>query len=73
MRCDLCGESFGGDANLPTLASDTLPRDLRIWHIIGCKRRGIEPLINVSRSTWYQGIEDGRYPKGHKVTSRHTV
>ncbi len=35
---------------------------LRLWQIIGCKKRGIEPLLPISRSTWYAGIASGKYP-----------
>jgi prophage regulatory protein len=30
-------------------------------------------LIPVSRSSWWQGIKDGRYPKGVKLSSRATA
>ena len=29
--------------------------------------------IPVSRSTWWQGIKDGRFPKGQKLGPRTTV
>jgi len=37
---------------------------VRIRQIIGDRKRGILPLIPVCRSSWYQGIREGRYPKG---------
>jgi prophage regulatory protein len=36
---------------------------LRLPHIIGDAKKGVPPLIPVSRSTWYAGIKAGRYPK----------
>jgi predicted DNA-binding transcriptional regulator AlpA len=36
---------------------------LRIYHILGDRKRGIVPIIPVSRATWYAGIKTGRYPK----------
>lgn len=35
---------------------------VRLHQIIGCKRRGVAGVFPVSRSTWYQGVKDGRYP-----------
>ena len=45
----------------------------RIWQIVGCKRRGIEPLIPISRSSWWVGVKSGRYPQPVKLTSKITV
>lgn len=44
----------------------------RIWDILGCKKRGIEPLIPVSRARWYVGIKSGKYPKGVSLGERTT-
>lgn len=35
---------------------------LRIFHIIGDKKRGIPPLLPISRSSFLNGIKSGRYP-----------
>ena len=43
---------------------------LRIWQIIGDERRGLPAVIPVSRSTWYQGVKDGRFPKPVKLSTR---
>lgn len=43
---------------------------LRIWQILGDKRRGLPALIPVSRSTWYLGIGNGRYPSPIKLSER---
>jgi len=45
---------------------------LRIYDIIGSKEDGIEPLIPVSKSTWWAGVRSGRFPKAVKVSSRVT-
>jgi len=46
---------------------------LRIWQIIGDERRGLPPIIPVSKSTWYQGISDGRFPAPVKLSERISV
>ena len=46
---------------------------LRIWQIIGCKKRGIDPLVAVSRSTWWRWISENRAPKPLRIGSRTTV
>lgn len=51
----------------PTSALTTQPilevGFLRQWEIIGCKKRGITPLIPVSRSTWLNGVAAGIFPQ----------
>jgi len=39
-------------------------RLLRLYQIIGDKKRGIPAKIPVSRSSWYNGISAGKYPPG---------
>jgi prophage regulatory protein len=46
---------------------------LRIWHIIGDKRRGIEPIIPIGRSTFLLGVKTGKYPKPVKLGERTTA
>lgn len=43
---------------------------LRLWQIIGDKKRGIEPLLPVSRSAFYAGIKSGKYPAPIKLSER---
>lgn len=45
----------------------------RIHHIIGDKRRDIEPLLPISRSSFLAGIKSGKYPKPVKLTARTSV
>lgn len=37
---------------------------VRLPQIIGDPKRGIPPIIPVSRATWWRGIESGKYPAG---------
>ena len=48
-------------------------RYLRLWDILGCKKRGILPIIPVSKSCWWAGIRSGKYPKGVKLSERCTA
>jgi predicted DNA-binding transcriptional regulator AlpA len=48
----------------------TPERYLRIWDIIGDRKRGILPIIPVSKSCWWAGIRSGRYPKQVKLSQR---
>lgn len=43
---------------------------LKLSQIIGDAKKGISPIIPVSRSTWYKGISEGRFPKGVRVAKR---
>ena len=45
-------------------------RYLRIWDICGCKKRGITPIIPISRSAWWAGVRLGRYPRQVKLSER---
>ena len=42
----------------------------RIWQIIGCKKRGIEPIIPISRSSFLRKVQMGDYPKPIKLGFR---
>lgn len=48
-------------------------RFLRVWQVIGDQQRGIPGLFPVSRSQWWQGVKDGRYPAGVKLSARVTA
>jgi len=43
---------------------------LRLPQIIGSKKRGIDPMIPISRSAWYDGVKAGRFPKPVKLSAR---
>ncbi|QPK63528.1 AlpA family phage regulatory protein [Methylomonas sp. LL1] len=46
---------------------------LRIWQIVGDRKRGIEPLLPVGRSTFLAGVKSGKYPKAVKLGKRTTA
>lgn len=48
---------------------DTMPPAglIRLPQIIGDEAKGIPALIPVAKSTWYEGIAAGRYPKPVKL------
>lgn len=46
---------------------------LRIWQIVGDRKRGIEPLLPVGRSTFLAGVKAGKYPKPVKLGERTTA
>lgn len=43
---------------------------LRIWQIVGDKKRGIEPLLPIGKSTFLLGVKSGKYPKPVKLGER---
>lgn len=45
---------------------------VRLSQIIGDKKRGIPPIIPVSKSTWWDGVKKGIYPKPVKLGERTT-
>jgi prophage regulatory protein len=46
---------------------------LRLPEIIGDRRKGIRPLIPISRTKWYSGIRQGMFPKPIKLGGRVSV
>ncbi len=51
-----------------------LPIDglLRISQICGDRKRGIPPIVPVSRSTWWAGVASGRFPAPVRLGSKLT-
>ena len=47
-----------------------IPPLLKLRQIICDPKKGIAPLIPVSRSGWYQGIKEGRFPEPVKLGQR---
>ena len=43
---------------------------LRLPQIIGDPAKGIAPLFPVSRSTWWNGVKDGKFPQPVKLSRR---
>jgi len=46
---------------------------LRVWQIVGDVKRGVSPLIPISKSAWWTGVKTGRYPAAVKLSPRTTV
>jgi predicted DNA-binding transcriptional regulator AlpA len=53
----------------------TLPETgfLRIWQIIGNKKKNTPALIPISRTTFLNGVKSGKYPKSVKLGERTTA
>jgi prophage regulatory protein len=48
----------------------TTPAYLRIWQIVGDKKRGIKPLLPIGKSTFLLGVKSGKYPKPIRLGER---
>jgi prophage regulatory protein len=46
---------------------------LRASQILGSQKKGIPALIPISRSSWYAGVREGKYPKPQKLGPRTSV
>jgi len=57
------------------MTKNYLPKEgfLRLSQIIGDRKRDLAPIIPVSRSTWWDGVSTGRFPKPIKLSPRVTV
>ena len=40
---------------------------LRVYQIIGCRKRGIPAILPISRSSWWAGVKSGKYPRPIKL------
>jgi hypothetical protein len=45
---------------------------LRLSQILGDRRKGIPPIIPISKSSWWAGVKSGKYPKPVKLSARCT-
>lgn len=56
-------------------STHTLPETgfLRIWDIIGDKKKKKPALIPISRRTFLNRVKDGTYPKPIKISERTTA
>ncbi len=45
---------------------------VRLSQILGNCKKGIPPIIPVSKSSWWAGVKSGRYPKPIKLGERTT-
>ena len=46
---------------------------LRVSQIVGDRKKNLAPIIPVSKSTWWEGVASGRFPKPIKLSPRVTV
>ncbi|MDX8127988.1 AlpA family phage regulatory protein [Methylomonas sp. OY6] len=46
---------------------------LRVWHITGDEKRGIDPLLPIGRSTFLARVASGEYPQPIKLGKRTTA
>jgi prophage regulatory protein len=57
--------------------SNPLPEDgfVRLKQIVGDSKANppIPPIVPVSKSTWWAGVKEGRFPKAIKLGARTTV
>ena len=70
------GTAMNGDTYPEQIKTplNTLPETglVRLSQILGDKKKGIPPIIPVSKSTWWAGVKAGRYPKPIKLGERTT-
>jgi hypothetical protein len=69
MICRSEGENMQTSNNYNSLPETGL---VRLSQILGDKKKGIPPIIPVSKSTWWAGVKSGRYPKPIKLGERTT-
>jgi len=62
------------DIQLHSMQVNMLPETglVRLSQILGDKKKGIPPIIPVSKSAWWAGVKSGRYPKPIKLGERTT-
>jgi len=46
---------------------------LRLSQIIGNSKTGVPPIIPIKKTTWWNGVKTGRFPKPIKLSPRVTV
>jgi hypothetical protein len=49
-----------------------MERLLRIKDIVGDKSNGIPPIIPISKSSWWAGVAEGKFPTPIKLGARTT-
>lgn len=49
-----------------------MERLLRIKDIVGDKSNGIPPMIPISKSSWWAGVAEGKFPTPIKLGARTT-
>ena len=53
----------------------SLPEEgfLRLYQIVGDKKRGIPPILPICRSSFLAGVRAGRYPQPTKALGKRTT
>ena len=46
---------------------------LRVWQVIGCKKRKITPLIPIGKTAWLKGVKSGHFPAPVKIMGARAV
>jgi prophage regulatory protein len=46
---------------------------LRVWQITGCKKRGVAPILPISRSAFWAKVAAGEFPSGTLLSRRTRV
>jgi predicted DNA-binding transcriptional regulator AlpA len=46
---------------------------LALPQIVGDRKRGIPALVPISRSSWWSGVKEGKYPKPVRISSRRVA
>jgi hypothetical protein len=46
---------------------------ISLSQILGNVKSNTPPAIPVSRTTWWRGVKEGRYPQGVKISARRTA
>ena len=67
-------DQFAQRLQLNALQVNNLPETglVRLSQILGDKKKGIPPIIPVSKTAWWAGVKSGRYPKPIKLGARTT-
>lgn len=61
---------MNGNASFPTFPASGF---VRVRQIIGNRKAGEIGPIPISRSAWWQGVKEGRFPAGVKLGPRTTA
>jgi prophage regulatory protein len=46
---------------------------VRLWQIVGDRKRGIPPIIPISRTSFLSGVKSGKYPQPVKLGPKTTA
>ena len=57
------------------MTESVIPRFLRLKQIIGDPKAEppIQPILPISKSSWWDGVKTGRFPKAIKIGANTTV